>query len=325
MCTRFDRGFCLFLRPPDTTEAADTHFARFMGLCNLAGPVASSPGTLPHAPMTTTTTSYSDGGVSAHSMLLPPLPSFPSATASQTSSVGYSAPSYPTISPAAPPSTQSYTTGMGPLTQGLQQHTQSPARQGMRAASEPSPLLGTSQGQVVTDAFTGAMVALPGESDQEFAARLASAFSAVDTQPGQDNGLGGRSQQPPQTTPVRHSQPPASVGGAADSSSPVLTMPPGAGNQLFPGGPAEPQTPSAPPVAASAPQASPAPPAAPAPAAELSDDELCVICLSARREAGFLHGTTLHMCVCRDCCKMVAPGANCPLCRAPVERVINVF
>eukprot|EP00200_Dunaliella_tertiolecta_P005531 CAMPEP_0202344492 /NCGR_PEP_ID=MMETSP1126-20121109/4150_1 /ASSEMBLY_ACC=CAM_ASM_000457 /TAXON_ID=3047 /ORGANISM="Dunaliella tertiolecta, Strain CCMP1320" /LENGTH=812 /DNA_ID=CAMNT_0048935689 /DNA_START=134 /DNA_END=2572 /DNA_ORIENTATION=+ len=54
------------------------------------------------------------------------------------------------------------------------------------------------------------------------------------------------------------------------------------------------------------------------------DDE-CIICMAAPIEKGFLHGPDLHFCVCGACASKVDIGMPCPLCRAPVERVINVF
>mmetsp|Transcript_8973 Transcript_8973/g.19205 ORF Transcript_8973/g.19205 Transcript_8973/m.19205 type:complete len:546 (+) Transcript_8973:118-1755(+) len=68
-----------------------------------------------------------------------------------------------------------------------------------------------------------------------------------------------------------------------------------------------------------------APSAPPAPAPADEDEALCVICLSAGREAGFLHGTTVHKCVCQDCSRKVSPGTPCPLCRQPIERVLGVY
>lgn len=54
------------------------------------------------------------------------------------------------------------------------------------------------------------------------------------------------------------------------------------------------------------------------------DEETCVICLSAPQEAGFLHGSTVHRCCCRDCAKQLhESGVNlCPMCREPIDQVI---
>ncbi len=53
--------------------------------------------------------------------------------------------------------------------------------------------------------------------------------------------------------------------------------------------------------------------------------DMCIICLSEPREVGFLHGDSVHRCVCRGCSAHVAVGAPCPLCRRPVERVLGVY
>nr|BCL66252.1 hypothetical protein [Volvox reticuliferus] len=51
----------------------------------------------------------------------------------------------------------------------------------------------------------------------------------------------------------------------------------------------------------------------------------CIICLNAPKEVGFLHGDSVHRCVCRHCSERIAVGALCPLCRQPVERVLGVY
>jgi hypothetical protein len=77
-------------------------------------------------------------------------------------------------------------------------------------------------------------------------------------------------------------------------------------------------------------------------AAEGDDDEdsrTCVVCLSEPRNAGLLHGSTVHKVCCRNCAialmQAAASGrggrgggparALCPVCRAPVERVLDIF
>ncbi len=55
------------------------------------------------------------------------------------------------------------------------------------------------------------------------------------------------------------------------------------------------------------------------------DEDLCVICLSSPRTAGFLHGASVHRACCRECAALFQPGQPCPLCRQPVERVLGVF
>ncbi|KAI8471288.1 MAG: hypothetical protein J3K34DRAFT_417699 [Monoraphidium minutum] len=60
-------------------------------------------------------------------------------------------------------------------------------------------------------------------------------------------------------------------------------------------------------------------------AGEVDEDELCIICLAAARQVGFLHGSSVHRCVCRDCAALVSVGEPCPLCRAPITAVLNVY
>jgi len=58
--------------------------------------------------------------------------------------------------------------------------------------------------------------------------------------------------------------------------------------------------------------------------AEEEEQALCVICLTNGRTAGLLHGSTMHAVVCADCAPLVV-GKPCPICRAPVERIIAFF
>lgn len=101
------------------------------------------------------------------------------------------------------------------------------------------------------------------------------------------------------------------------------------------GAPSAPSDPYPAPAAAPALAATPPPASAAAAAAvsvaaegadvEGSDADLCVICLSAPREVGLLHGTSVHKCLCKDCAPMVRVGTACPMCRQTVERVLGVF
>ena len=83
------------------------------------------------------------------------------------------------------------------------------------------------------------------------------------------------------------------------------------------------------PAAAPSPSAPPLPPTWAAPlAARLAVDEdeddssLCVVCLSGRRTAGLLHGTSMHVVACATCAPRLQ-GLPCPLCRAMVERIVS--
>ncbi len=66
-------------------------------------------------------------------------------------------------------------------------------------------------------------------------------------------------------------------------------------------------------------------PAPSPPEPEPEPEPECVICLTAAQAVGFLHGDSVHRCVCRDCSRRIAVGAPCPLCRQPVERVLGVY
>ncbi|GFH13848.1 ANK_REP_REGION domain-containing protein [Haematococcus lacustris] len=73
-------------------------------------------------------------------------------------------------------------------------------------------------------------------------------------------------------------------------------------------------------------RALPASPFAPTLTDEEDSQLSCVVCLSAPRAVGLLHGSTVHKCVCRECAAKIKAGTMlCPLCRQTVERVLDVF
>uniref|UniRef100_A0A7S3VNP8 RING-type domain-containing protein n=1 Tax=Dunaliella tertiolecta TaxID=3047 RepID=A0A7S3VNP8_DUNTE len=57
---------------------------------------------------------------------------------------------------------------------------------------------------------------------------------------------------------------------------------------------------------------------------KLGEDEICVICLSAPRQSGFVHAGTTHSIVCRACSKAIPVGSPCPLCRQLVEKIVDI-
>eukprot|EP00210_Caulerpa_lentillifera_P005927 g5666.t1 len=60
----------------------------------------------------------------------------------------------------------------------------------------------------------------------------------------------------------------------------------------------------------------------------LDDDEnLCVICLSQPKTCGFVHGDSIHRCVCHDCAMTLQKKGDgtCPVCRQKIEHVITSF
>jgi hypothetical protein len=55
---------------------------------------------------------------------------------------------------------------------------------------------------------------------------------------------------------------------------------------------------------------------------ESADGSECVICFESVKTAGLLHGDDVHVCCCKECAGMLK---QCPMCRAPIERVLNVY
>lgn len=60
----------------------------------------------------------------------------------------------------------------------------------------------------------------------------------------------------------------------------------------------------------------------------LPDDEICVICLCNKREAGFFHGTSVHRCCCLECAKDLMEKREkgkrkCPICRQEIEHIVE--
>lgn len=57
------------------------------------------------------------------------------------------------------------------------------------------------------------------------------------------------------------------------------------------------------------------------------DDDTCVICLAAPKEAGFVHGDSVHRCVCKECAAevMQQEPRSCPICRQKIETVLTGF
>ena len=60
---------------------------------------------------------------------------------------------------------------------------------------------------------------------------------------------------------------------------------------------------------------------------DVSDEDACVVCLSARATTGFLHNDSVHRCCCGPCAADVnaAPTKLCPVCRQPYSAVLKVF
>ena len=57
-----------------------------------------------------------------------------------------------------------------------------------------------------------------------------------------------------------------------------------------------------------------------------ASEEECIICLSRRKTAAIVHGTSLHHCCCVTCGLALQSGNKpCPICREPIERVLRYF
>lgn len=57
-----------------------------------------------------------------------------------------------------------------------------------------------------------------------------------------------------------------------------------------------------------------------------ADDSACVVCMDAPRDTMLMHGATGHTCCCGDCAQiLLASELSCPICRAPIERVVKNF
>ena len=56
----------------------------------------------------------------------------------------------------------------------------------------------------------------------------------------------------------------------------------------------------------------------------VEEGEACVICLTAPRTVGLMHGESVHRVVCTACAGALL-GGPCPICRAKVERLICIL
>jgi len=55
-------------------------------------------------------------------------------------------------------------------------------------------------------------------------------------------------------------------------------------------------------------------------------DEMCLICLTEKRTATIVHGSTGHIACCLMCARILkGRGDRCPVCRLPIDTVIQQF
>lgn len=58
----------------------------------------------------------------------------------------------------------------------------------------------------------------------------------------------------------------------------------------------------------------------------LPEDTLCIICMTAPKNATIIHGATGHVCCCLFCAKKLETREDpCPICREPIQLVIQQF
>ncbi len=143
--------------------------------------------------------------------------------------------------------------------------------------------LGSSTGREVSAAFVDGMRALPGESDADFASRLASAISA---HTGLDQPAAGARSPAAAAAAAAAQQQPLSIGNAHVWGGGGAAVPPASQSapQLAIGAHGVHVAPSAPPLAAVAAGAT----GLSGGSAGDGEERQCVVCLSAPREVGFL-------------------------------------
>jgi len=58
----------------------------------------------------------------------------------------------------------------------------------------------------------------------------------------------------------------------------------------------------------------------------LEDSQKCIVCINRPKNATIVHGNTGHVCCCLSCAyTLQRRGDACPICRAPIDRVIKHF
>ncbi|XP_065665938.1 uncharacterized protein LOC100205294 isoform X2 [Hydra vulgaris] len=58
----------------------------------------------------------------------------------------------------------------------------------------------------------------------------------------------------------------------------------------------------------------------------LDDSQKCIVCYGRPKNATIVHGSTGHVCCCLSCAyKLERRGDSCPICRAPIDRVIKHY
>lgn len=356
--TRYDSGWLLFFRPATTANspaAAREAFNKFIDCCNrpldylavlnaaaASSPIRAQPEQRPQ-PM---------HPLQRPQPMYPPVPSTWSGALSQpTTRPPVAAAAVPMAPPTAPSGVAQYPTialhqptsdvqeAAGGLVQlqpadappsgPLGAVTGSSSSQRVWHDAERAQAAGGTSGSGSEQEYDP-LVARPGESDAAFAQRLSRMYGSF-SQAAQDGdgapatgaaGVTGTSSHSPQRPAAV--QPPHQGPGAGGGQDVVPSAPPALNPNPFDGG--------APPLhqmatgdlAALLTAAAAA--AGPTVGANSEDEEnMCIVCLTNQRQIGFLHGSSVHRCVCKECACDFSIGGPCPLCRAPITAILNVY
>lgn len=58
----------------------------------------------------------------------------------------------------------------------------------------------------------------------------------------------------------------------------------------------------------------------------LDERDKCIVCCVRPKKATIVHGNTGHVCCCMGCAyELQRRGDMCPICRAPIDKVIKHF
>ncbi|GBF96028.1 hypothetical protein Rsub_08843 [Raphidocelis subcapitata] len=348
--TKYDRGWLLFFRPAAAAaggpSGARDAFERFVDCCNrpldylaaanaaagaasapaAAGPSQASQAPAP-APQAQPAAQAAAPAAAPQRPAYPPAspwgaPIAPDAGSPMAAAVTAGATAAASFTAAYPPPPAALAGGAaggaaGPLTAGR------PQAGGASAA--PAAAAGASPGEY------DPLVARPGESDAAFAQRLSNMYSSFSEAVRPEAAAAAAAAVAAGAAPAEDegapSAPPAAAAAAAGQGG-YIRYPSLGGATAAPA--SQPPTPPAA-AAAGASGSGAAPPAAAggggsgSGGGEPDEDELCIICLSGPRQIGFLHGSSVHRCVCRECATLIKVGDKCPMCRATISAALQVF
>ncbi len=61
---------------------------------------------------------------------------------------------------------------------------------------------------------------------------------------------------------------------------------------------------------------------------DISEADLCSVCMRFKKSCAVIHGATGHMCVCTRCANTILKQKatpNCPICKQPIEMAVRIF